>query len=493
MNQQQSSKIQMTIALVILIWASLTFSQEGVPLFTKDFTPEEFATRRSAVYDAIGANALAVLQGAPSPVGYVRFRQSNEFYYLCGIEAPHAYLLLDGSQRRASLYLPHRNEGRERSEGKVLSAEDAELVQQLSGIDAVFATEMLGEHLARYARTTAKQQLFTPFSPAEGFATSRDLALRAVSDMANDPWDGRPSREGHFVNLLRSRFPHFEINNLTPILDQLRLIKSPAEIALIRKATQLSGWALMEGMRSTRPGLFEYELDAMAKFIYYRNGAQGEAYYSLIASATNAWYPHYNAGKRQMQDGDFLLMDFAPDVGYYMSDVTRMWPVNGKFNAWQRELYDFYLGCYQAILKAIRPGVTAAAIKQEAVKVMDGILKQAKFSKPHYEKAAREFVESYRASASNPGTSLGHWVGMATHDVGTHTGPLQPGMVFTIEPALRVPEEKIYLRLEDVIVITETGKEILSEFVPMDRAGIEKIMLEKGILETYAPAQLTSK
>lgn len=294
MNQQRSSKIQMIVSLTILIWASLAFSQEGVPLFTKDFTPEEFAKRRSAVYDAIGAKALAVLQGAPSPEGYMRFRQANEFY-------------------------------------------------------------------------------------------------------------------------------------------------------------------------------------------------------SLIASATNAWYPHYNAGKRQMQDGDFLLMDFAPDVGYYMSDVTRMWPVNGKFNAWQRELYDFYLGCYQAILQAIRPGVTAATIKQEASKVMEGILKQAKFSKPHYEKAGREFVESYRNAANNPETSMGHWVGMATHDVGTHTGPLQPGMVFTIEPALRVPEEKIYIRLEDVIVITATGKEILSEFVPMDRAGIEKLMAAPGILETYAPARFTSK
>ncbi len=499
MNECQSSKpaiLQSAATFlfgVFFFFANWVFSQDGVSFFTKDFTPEEFAKRRSAVYDAIGANALAVLQGAPSPVGYVRFRQSNEFYYLSGIEAPHAYLLLDGAQRRASLYLPHRNEGRERSEGKVLSAEDAELVQKLSGIDAVYATEMLGEHLARYARTMAKQKLFTPFSPAEGFATSRDLALRYISDVANDPWDGRPSREGHFGDLLRSRFPHFEINNLTPILDQLRLIKSPTEIALIRKATQLSGWALMEGMRSTKPGIFEYELDAMAKFVYYRNGAQGEAYYSLIASATNAWYPHYNAGKRQMQDGDFLLMDFSPDVGYYMSDVTRMWPVNGKFNVWQRELYDFYLGCYQAILNAIRPGVTAATIKQDAVKVMDGILKQAKFSKPHYEKAAREFVESYRNSANNPETSMGHWVGMATHDVGTSTGPLQPGMVFTIEPALRVPEEKIYIRLEDVIVITATGKEILSDFVPMDRAGIEKLMAAPGILETYAPARFTSK
>jgi len=475
-----------------LLLATLSIGQEGMVLFTKDFTPEEFASRRSRVYDAIGANALSVVQGAPSPTGYVRFRQSNEFYYLCGIEAPHAYLLLDGSQRRATLYLPHRHEGRERSEGKLLSAEDAQLVQELSGIEAVYPTEMLGEHLARYARTAAKNALYTPFSPGEGFATSRDLALRAISDMSNDPWDGRPSREGHFVNVLRARFPHYEIKNLTPILDELRLVKSPAEIAMIRKATQLSGLALMEGMHSTRPGQFEYELDAMAKFIYYRNGAQGEAYYSLVASGTNAWYGHYNAGKRQMQAGDFLLMDFAPDVGYYMSDVTRMWPVNGEFNSWQRELYDFYLGCYQAILKAIRPGVTAATIKQEAATVMAGILAQSRFSKPHYEAAARQFVESYRTSAENPDTYLGHWVGMATHDVGTYTGPLRPGMVFTIEPAIRVPEEKINIRLEDVIVITETGAENLSDFVPMDRAGIEKVMAEKGLLETYPPAQLMS-
>ena len=478
---------------VSLIFSCLSFAQEGIVLFTKDFTPQEFADRRSKIYDAIGANAIAVVQGAPGPMGYVRFRQSNEFYYLCGIESPHAYLLLDGARRRASLYLPHRNSARERSEGKLLSAEDDTLTQQLSGIEGVYATEMLGEHLARFARTVEKQILFTPFSPAEGPAMSRDLALRGISDIANDPWDGRPSREGHFANLLQSRFPHFEIKDLTSILDNLRLIKSPAELALIRKATQLSGLALMEGMRSTQPGQFEYELDAMAKFIYYRNGAQGEAYYSLVASGPNAWYGHYNAGKRRMQDGDFLLMDFAPDVGYYMSDVTRMWPVNGTFNAWQHELYDFYLGCYQAILKAIRPNVTAADIKKEAAAEMAGILAKSKFSKPHYEKAARAFVENYRNAANNPETYMGHWVGMATHDVGTYTGPLKPGMVFTIEPAIRVPEEKINIRLEDLIVITETGYENYSDFVPMDRAGIEKVMAEKGILENYSSAQFTSK
>jgi Xaa-Pro aminopeptidase len=187
-----------------------------------------------------------------------------------------------------------------------------------------------------------------------------------------------------------------------------------------------------------------------------------------------------------MEDGDFLLMDFAPDVGYAQSDVTRMWPVNGKFSTWQRELYGFYLACYEAILKSIRPGVTAAVCMQDAVKKMDGILASSKFSKTEHAAAAKKFVEDYRKAADRPDASLGHWVGMATHDDGPHEGPLKPGMVFTIEPALTVPEEKIYVRLEDVIVITEKGTDVLSDFVPRDIDRIEKIMTEKGLLKTYS-------
>lgn len=386
--------MQIKLLLILLIPVSL-FAQEGVPLFTTDFPPQEFADRRAKVYGAIGRNALALVQGASSPSGYVRFRQSNEFYYLSGIEVPHAYLLLNGTQRTATLYLPHRNEARERSEGKVLSAEDADLIRQLSGIENVAPIEMLGEHLARFARSADTHTLWTAAHPAEGLSMSRDLAVRAVSDAAADPWDGRPSREGHFIALIRGRFPQFEIRDLTPALDRLRLIKSPRELELIRKATRLSGLALMEAMRATVPGIREYELDAVGKYIFFRNGAQGDAYYSLIASGTNAWYPHYNAGKRQMLSGDFLLMDYAPDVGYYMSDVTRMWPVNGKFSDWQRELYGFYLAAYRSILRNIKPGLTPAQIKQAAAREMRQTLAGSRFSKPIYEKAARDFVESY--------------------------------------------------------------------------------------------------
>jgi Xaa-Pro aminopeptidase len=470
---------------VAIFLFTLTATAQDVPLFTSDFPPEEFAARRAKVYAAIGENGLAVLQGAPSPENYTRFRQTNEFYYLSGVEVPHAYLALDGGMKRTALFLPHRNEQRESGEGKVLSAEDAEQVKKLTGVDMVFPIEMLAEHLSRLARSEPARALYTPFQPSEGTATSRDLALRRIADSTNDPWDGRGSREATFLAMLRARFPQFDLRDLTPELDKLRLIKSPREIALITKATRLSGLALMEGMRSTEPGILESELDAVAKYIYYRNGAQGDAYYSLIANGTNAYFPHYNAGKTRLRAGDLLLMDYAPDVGYYMSDVTRQWPVNGKFTPDQRDLYNFYVGCYRAILDAIRPGVTPQQIKKEAVVKMDDLLAKSKFSKDIYTKGAKDFVDGYRRSSENARGGLGHWVGMATHDVGVDAGPLRPGMVFTIEPALRIPEERIYIRLEDLIVITEKGKDVPSLFVPMDVDGVEKLMKEEGMLQRY--------
>ncbi|MBI4429842.1 MAG: aminopeptidase P family protein [Ignavibacteriales bacterium] len=477
------------VAVVLFVLSSVAAGQD-VPLFTSDFPPEEFGQRRARIYEAIGPNALAVLQGAPSPQGYVRFRQYNEFYYVCGVEVPHAYILLDGSRKQATVYLPHRNERRERSEGKLLSAEDVELVQKLTGIEGVAASDLLAEHLANAGRSMNIKTLYTPFQPGEGFAMSRDLALRYNADIVSDPFDSRISREGRFIALLKERFPMFDVKDLSPVLDDLRMIKSPREIELIRKATRLGGLALIEGMRSTAPGIMEYELDAMAKYIYYRNGAQGEAYYSLIASGPNSLIGHYNAGKRMMKDGDMLLFDFAPDAGYYMSDVTRVWPVNGKFSPSQRELYSFYLACYKAILKAIRSGVTAQAIKQEVAAEMEKILARTKFSKSLYQEAAGRFVTNYKSGATSAYATLGHWTGMATHDVGFNTGPLKPGMVFTIEPSLVVREENINIRLEDLIIITQNGKEVASEFIPMEIEEIEKLMKEEGMLQRY-PADAT--
>jgi Xaa-Pro aminopeptidase len=418
---------RLALAFALALCASGARGQDA-PLFTADFFPEEFAQRRARVYEAIG-NAVAVVQGAPAPAAYLRFRQTNELYYLCGIETPGAYLLLDGRTTQATAFLPHRNQKREKAEGKLLAAEDAELVKKLSGVDEVAGSDLLGEQLARYA-LLGGTLVYTPLAPAEGASMSRDLGLRGATELATDPWDGRPPREARFRELLSERFPAFEVRDLSPTLDQLRLIKSPREIGLIRKATRLAGLAILESMRSTVPGLWEHELDGVGKFVFFRHGAQGEAYFSLIASGPNAWFPHYNAGKRRMQDGELLLMDFAPDVGYYMSDVTRMWPVNGRFSPWQRELYGFYLACYRKILGAIRPGATPAEIMTEAAAGMDGVLASTSFSKPAYQAAASEV---------DPILWTKKWLGLGVACSDCATSVPQTRAVGAVENAQRFP------------------------------------------------------
>ena len=340
---------------LLLVLAPAAGAQDA-PIFTEDFPAAEFQARRRAVMDAIGPGAIALLQGAPSPPGYIRFRQTNSFYYLSGVETPHAYLVLNGTTGRSSLYLPPQDVRRESSEGRLLTSDDADLARERTGVAEVHPSWKLSDHLARLAWSPNPPVVHTPLAPAELAAMSRDLATRGNSDIANDPWDARSSREATFVSRLEGRFPRLEVRDLTPVLDRARLLKSEHEISLITKATRLSGLALMEAMRSTTPGIYERELDAVGKFLFFRDGAQSDAYYSLVATGTNAWYPHYHRGASQLQDGDLILMDYAPDVGYYTSDVTRMWPVNGVFNEWQRDLYGFYLACYQAILDAIRPG-----------------------------------------------------------------------------------------------------------------------------------------
>jgi Xaa-Pro aminopeptidase len=458
-------------------------AQAGRPQFSTVFPREEFAARRGRIYDAIGSSSVALLQGAPSVHSSTIFRQSNEFFYVTGVTVPQAYLLLDGASRRATLYLPKRDERRALTEGDLWTPEEASVVVAATGIEEVKPIEQLTDDLkARAAKATA---IFTPFRPAEGDSESRDGATRRNNDAAADPWDGRPTRESRFVDAIKSRAPGVEVKDLSPALDVMRASKSPAEIAVIERATRIGGEAILEAMRSTEPGVMESEIDAIARFIFVRHGAQGEAYRAIVASGPTAWNAHHRAAERPLPAGELVLMDYCPDVSYYRCDVTRMWPVDGAFNPWQRELYGFYLGIYEAILASIRPNITGQTALQEAVTKMEAILAATTFSKPTYEKAARAFVDQYRRSSERQNAGLGHAVGMSTHDFGGGSGLLKPGMVFTIEPQFRVPEEQIYIRLEDMIVITETGRVIQSDWLPRDMAGVERVMKEPGLLQQY--------
>ena len=157
-------------------------------------------------------------------------------------------------------------------------------------------------------------------------------------------WDGRLPRESRFIELLQFRNRGAEIRNLSPILDELRAIKSPREIALIRRASQLAGLGLMEAMRSTEPGVYEYQLDAAARYIFLVNDAKLEAYRSITAAGTeNINNMHYYRNAKRLEDGELVLMDYAPDYRYYVSDIGRVWPVNGTYAPWQRELLQFTL------------------------------------------------------------------------------------------------------------------------------------------------------
>jgi Xaa-Pro aminopeptidase len=241
-------------------------------------------------------------------------------------------------------------------------------------------------------------------------------------------------------------------------------------------------------MRAARPGMYEYELEAISDYIFKQHNAQGFAYFALVATGRNASYPHYHAAQSKLADGDLVLYDYAPDYKYYTSDVTRMFPANGKWSAAQRELYAVYLKMYQALMTSIRPNVEAKVILADAAGKMASIVDSFAFSSEKHRAAARRFVEGYRNPTRN---SLGHWIGMEVHDVDAPHQTLQPGMMFTIEPALTIPEDRIYIRLEDAILITGTGYENMSGFLPVEPDAIEKLMAEESLFDK-APARLTT-
>ncbi|MEB2782478.1 Xaa-Pro peptidase family protein [Algoriphagus sp. C2-6-M1] len=477
-------KIINTIAVLLFLLTSIPAIAQQKNYYQTDFSKEEFASRRAKVFDAIGNQSIAVIQGSGGTPGVSVFRQSNSFYYLTGVESPHAYLLLNGRNKRSTLYLPHRNEGMENNQGKVLSAEDADLVKELTGIDQVKGIEFLASDLSGTGliRPPAPA-LFVEFSPVESGNDSRDELLAKQVMAASDPWDGAASREAAFIEKLQSQFPQFEIKDLTPILDGMRLIKSEKEIEIIREATQIAGLAIIEAMKSTEPGVYEYQLGAAAKYIFTLHGAMGDSYPAIIGGGTNGYMGHYFHKTDKLVDGDLVLMDYAPDFKYYSSDVTRIWPVNGKFTEEQRALYEFIVAYRDALFRYIKPGVTSNEVLDQAAAEMKEYMVGKTFVNPAHLKAVEEGIK-FRGHFQHP-------VGMTVHDVGrVHGVELQPGMVFTIDPMIWIREERLYIRIEDVAVVTVDGVENLSAFVPISIEEVEKTIAEKGMIELRPAVKL---
>jgi len=452
------------------------YSQEK-HYYQTDFTISEFEARRSKIFKEIGNNSIALIQGGASVAGFKVFRQTNTFYYLSGIEEGHVYLLLNGGNKKTTIYLPRREVNREKSQGKILSFDDADLIKKLTGINNVRSLDHLGNDLVRTGLINGPNPtLYTPFSPAEMGNDSRDEILFGHARAAADPWDSNTTRESRFIRLIKERFPEFKIKDLSPLLDSMRLIKSPKEIEVITKATEIAGLGIIEAMRSTKPGVYEYQLDAAAKYVFYQHGSQGDGYPAIIGGGSNAYMGHYFRKKDVLKSGDLVLMDYAPDFRNYTSDVTRIWPVNGVFNKEQTELYNFIVAYRDALFKYIKPGINSNEVLSKAAKEMKEYLVGKTFSKAIHLKAVQKAL-LFKGHFQHP-------VGMAVHDVGrVHGINLKEGMVFTIDPMIWIPEEKLYIRIEDVAAVTENGVKNLSDFVPSRVKEIEKTIKEKGLTE----------
>jgi Xaa-Pro aminopeptidase len=480
MSAFRGAGLAIALAIACVAWPA------AQPVFrgSEIFPPEEFAARRAKVFDQIG-DAVAIVLGTTEPAGEMPFRQNNQFFYLTGVAEPRAIVILDGKTKKTTLFLQPKNAQREASMFGPALSPGPDAVKE-TGVDDAVARD--GFTAAAQAIANDHRVIYTPFAAEVLGSQSQGDPTAMWRRNAQDPWDGRDSRELAFQAKLKAAAPQSEIRNLDPILNGLRAVKSPREIAVIREATRLAGLGIMEAMRDAKPGMHEYELQADSEFVFKKGGAFGAAYFALVATGPDTYYTHYNKNTAVLQSGDLVQFDYAPDYKYYQSDVTRVFPANGVFAPAQREAYGIYLKLYQALMTSIKVHVSVHDVIQDAVKKMDAIMASYKFTDPSVKDAATKFVEGYRTSRAQ---TLGHAVGMEVHDVGgTPAAVLEPGRIFTIEPEMRYGDHQ-GIRLEDMLLNTDSGYENLSAIVPIEIADIEELLKEAGLSDAQGKAPAT--
>jgi Xaa-Pro aminopeptidase len=445
------------------IFFLVSWLQAGLP-----FDKSEFAARRAKLMEKI-PDGIAVILGAQPVTGYYNYYQGNDFMYLCGVEVPDAILVIDGVRKESLLFFT-ATERSLRNEG--MSTDILESPVETTGVDRVLTREQFDMALARLA--ALNKVIYTSFKPEE---LMREASLEKFRTLQRNQvlnfWDGRQTREGQFARKLGEKFVGAEVRDCSALIWELRTIKSPAEIEAMRRAARIGVKAMTGIMKATRLGMYEYELAALLEYICKKEGAQDLAYYTVISSGENHPYVHYHKYDRLLKDGDFLVVDAGPDVGYYDTDITISYPANGKFSPRQKEVYEAAKAVHEACLKVYRPGLTLEQARQE----VDAILKQQGYD------LTKDYFKRMRGG-------FGHYVGMAVHDVGGGPAVLQPGMVFANEPLVIYPQENLGVRVEDTILITETGCENLTAGIPREVKDIEDLMKKSGIPQALKKAGL---
>lgn len=450
------------------------------PYFQSAFSLDEFRRRREQLCDAIG-DSHAVLQGAAASGAMDLFRQDNNFFYLCGVETPHAYLTLDGRSGEATLYLPPIDRRMAEIEGPELNADEPDIAKRLTGVDLVKPLWALADDLR------GASMLYASLAPAEGRMACQDSLRDAQKLRDLDPWRDHASPANALVDTLRRRLPGAEVRDLSPLLVEMRRLKTPAEIAVMRHAGQITAAALCEAVRCTQPGVIESELVAAAHYVFLLNGATGGAYRAIAASGENIWNMHYFRNHSRLVDGELVLFDYAPDLSCYTSDIGRMWPVNGKYAPWQRDLYGFVVDYHQALLELIEPGKTPGGIRTEAADRLGPLASRINWSRPAHRDAVEKLLKTSRACT--------HTVGMAVHDQSGYQHDdhvLAPGLVFALDPQLWAPEERVYIRVEDNVVVTDDGVESFTQTAPLSLDETEALMREEGLLQSRPDLLLPS-
>ena len=412
-----------------------------------------FAARRQALIKRIG-NSVAVLQGVPDTRAYALFRQDNNFYYLSGVTVPEALLLMDGYRQESVLFLPPQDKKTEQWEGSrtYLNPE----ARESSGFDKVMKLSEFGEELKK--RLQAPGVIYAPFTPYETAATSRDRAMRYDADILENVWDGRISRESAFqAKLTETIGGSVTMKDLSPLLDEMRRTKDKTEIELLRTTAKIGAQGLREAIRAAKPGMYEYQLAAVAEFVFLWHGASGVAFFPIVGSGPNSCIVHYYSKQRRMEAGDIVVMDIGPDYRYYASDITRTFPVSGKFSVEQARVYGAVLDAQKSVLEKVRPGASFEDLDAVAKEVL-----------------ARHGYDKYTLHG------VSHYVGMSVHDTGASVR-FEPGIVIAVEPGVYLPEKNIGVRIEDTVLVTEDGCEILTGDVPKEMIEIENLMSNGSI------------